>query len=174
MFPSAATTNCQPFSSDLGSIVIDGSSGCASLFASTGTMQLVGADAVGRVVGLLQNVTSTATTDPGVFVIPLKAGDNLLIDYSTVYAGSTANVIATTSIGQYLKLCKTTGSTTYGTPALQATLAKYIDPSTSADVPGSTTGSFVFQLKDFSTRTKRVLVSFVPLTTAAAVYQNAL
>jgi hypothetical protein len=169
ILPSTLSTNCQPMSTDIGSFVIE-SGGKGTLFGSTGVLDLFGEDAVGRVIGILAYVQSSNSSD-FIGVQPICFDEDLLvIDYSTVYAGSTANAIVSTNVGNYFKLCKTTGSTTYGTPTLQAVLAKYLDPSTMATSVNSTAG-FNFMLKDFNATARKAYVSVArKASTAVGIY----
>jgi hypothetical protein len=167
MHPSTNSTSCQPFSTDIGTFVID-DNGRGSLFCSTGSLDLVGADAAGRLVGILAKVMSTASSDL-IGVQTVEDSDLLVMDYSTQYEGSTANAILSTNIGHYFKLCKSTGSTTYGTPALQAILGKYIDPSTVSATAASTSG-FVFQMKDYSTQSRKIWAQLVRASSNVVVY----
>lgn len=173
LFPSDATGG-NIATSDVGKIIVFSSGKGHLNRPSTDTFSLTTGGGYAPVAGILESVDSSGadagSTAAFLNVRPICDGEVLEADYTTETAFWTqANeALATTNLGNFLRICgagssSMVGSTATNTPAAPSTDAMsmvqsgYIDVSTVATAFGS---SFPFQLVGYSTKYKTVDVIF--------------
>jgi hypothetical protein len=163
-------------SSDIGKMILFSSGKGHLNRPSTNQFALTTADAgYTPVVGILESISESsgadvASTGTYLFVRPIADGEVLEVDYTTETAfwPQANEVLVSTNIGMYLRVCgagssSMAGSTATNTPAAPTTdamsmvQAAYIDVSTVGTVFAS---SYPFQLVDYSTKYKTVDVIF--------------
>jgi hypothetical protein len=162
-------------SSDVGKLIVFSSGKGSMCRGSTDSISLTTGGGYAPVVGILEGITASSGADAGstdeyIFVRPIANGEILEVDYTTETAFWTqANeYLASSNIGNYLRICgagssSNVGSTATLTPpagttdALPFVQSGYMDVSTGATVFAS---SFPFQMVGYSTKYKTVDVIF--------------